>query len=162
MWIVRLIGLLPDLSQCTACGAGLNGSRAYFHALADGLLCAKDKRLASSEISADSRSLAAEMFRAPLERFVAVPWPRQRGADLRKFLAQRIERHIEKKLVTAVMLSAPSPVSAHASPATGNWQLTTSSAKQKKSGVVEREFGASFCCANCHLLNCHSPGPNEW
>ncbi len=104
LWIVRLIGLLPDLSHCTACGATLNGHRAYFHALADGLLCARDKRLASSEISAESRALAAEMFRAPLESFSGAPWPRQQGADLRKFLAQRIQRHIEKKLVTAAML----------------------------------------------------------
>jgi DNA repair protein RecO (recombination protein O) len=104
LWIVRLIGLLPDLSHCTACGLALNGSRAFFHPLADGLLCASDKRLASHEISADSRAMAAEMFRAPLENFAGVAWPRQRGADLRKFLAQRVERHIEKKLVTASML----------------------------------------------------------
>ncbi|MBZ5532549.1 MAG: DNA repair protein RecO [Acidobacteriia bacterium] len=104
LWIVRLIGLLPDLTQCSACGDVLNGHRAYFHPLADGLLCSRDKRLASTEISADSRSVAAEMFRAPVESFAAAAWPRRRGADLRKFLAQRIEHHIEKKLVTAAML----------------------------------------------------------
>ncbi|HEY6306002.1 MAG TPA: DNA repair protein RecO [Candidatus Angelobacter sp.] len=104
LWIVRLIGLLPDLSHCASCGATLNGSRAYFHALADGLICARDKRLASSEMSAESRELAAQMFRTPLEGFSGPPWPRQRAADLRKFLAQRIQRHIEKKLVTAAML----------------------------------------------------------
>lgn len=104
LWIVRLIGLLPDLSHCVACGATLNGSRAYFHALVDGLICVRDKRLASSEMSADSRALAAEMFRAPLESFASLPWPRQRGADLRKFLSQRIQRHIERKLITATML----------------------------------------------------------
>lgn len=104
LWIVRLIGLLPDLHACVVCGNILNGSRAYFHPLADGLLCASDKRLASTEISADSRAVAAEMFRAPVESFAGTPWPRQRGADLRRFLAQRIERHIERKLVTAAML----------------------------------------------------------
>src|SRR5262245_23040637 len=104
LWIVRLIGLLPDLSECAACGTSLNGSRAYFHPLADGLLCPSDKRLASSEIVPESRALAAEMFRAPLENFTGTPWPRTRGFDLRKFLAQRIERHIERKLVTAGML----------------------------------------------------------
>jgi len=104
LWIVRLIGLLPDLSHCIACGARLNGSRAFFHALADGLLCSRDKRLAGSEMSAESRAVAAEMFRAPLESFSGASWPRRRGADLRKFLAQRIQRHIEKKLVTAAML----------------------------------------------------------
>ncbi|PYP93435.1 MAG: DNA repair protein RecO [Candidatus Angelobacter sp. Gp1-AA117] len=104
LWIVRLIGLLPDLSQCAVCGTALNSSRAYFHPLADGLLCANDKRLASSEISAESRMIAAGMFRAPVETFTSLHWPRQRGADLRRFLAQSIERHIEKKLVTASML----------------------------------------------------------
>jgi DNA repair protein RecO (recombination protein O) len=44
------------------------------------------------------------MFRAPLNRLKGDPWTRARGADLRRFLAQRIERHIEKKLVTAAML----------------------------------------------------------
>lgn len=104
LWIVRLIGLLPDLQGCVVCGDMLNGSKAYFHPLADGLLCLRDKRLASTEISADSRLLAAEMFRAPVESFSGPAWPRQRGADLRRFLAQRIERHIERKLVTAAML----------------------------------------------------------
>ncbi|HKD82710.1 MAG TPA: DNA repair protein RecO [Candidatus Angelobacter sp.] len=104
LWIVRLIGLLPDLNACVMCGAILNGNRAFFHPLADGLLCADDKRLASTEISSDSRALAAEMFRASLDRMKGDPWPRARGADLRRFLAQRIERHIEKKLVTAAML----------------------------------------------------------
>ena len=104
LWIVRLIGLLPELSQCVVCGAALNGSRAWFHSLADGLLCANDKRLASTEISAESRAIAAEMFHAPVEAFAKIPWPRQRAADLRKFLSQRIERHIERKLVTAAML----------------------------------------------------------
>jgi len=104
LWIVRLIGLLPDLSECVKCGATLNGSRAYFHPMADGLLCARDKRLASTEISSESRALAEEMFRSPVETFAGAPWPRQRAADLRKFLSQRIERHIEKKLITAAML----------------------------------------------------------
>ena len=104
LWIVRLIGVLPELHACLACGTPLNGSRAYFHPLAEGLLCVNDKRLASTEMSAESRVLAREMFRAPVENFARTPWPRQRGADLRKFLAQRIERHIEKKLITAAML----------------------------------------------------------
>lgn len=108
LWMVRLIGLLPELSHCVVCGAVLNGSRAYFHPLADGLLCVRDKKLASAEISSESRSLAAEMFRAPVETFAGAAWPRQRAADLRKFLSQRIERHIEKKLVTGVMLEKSS------------------------------------------------------
>jgi DNA repair protein RecO (recombination protein O) len=55
-------------------------------------------------MSKESRTLAAEMFRAPIEQFAGAPWPRQRAAELRKFLAQRIELHLEKKLVTGTML----------------------------------------------------------
>ena len=104
LWMSRLMGYLPDFSECMACGRALNGSRAFFHALADGLVCADDKRQASSEMSAESRALAAQMFRAPLESFAGKPWPRERAADLRKFLLQSLQRHIEKKLVTAGML----------------------------------------------------------
>ncbi len=104
LWLTRLVGFLPELTECIVCGRSLNGSRAYFHALADGLMCAEDKRLASSEISNDSRALAAKMFRAPVESFAGEPWPKTQGADLRKFLIQALQRHIEKKLVTAGML----------------------------------------------------------
>jgi DNA repair protein RecO (recombination protein O) len=104
LWMVRLMGLLPDLRECVKCGATLNGNRAYFHPLADGLMCVRDKRLASREMTSESRALAAEMARAPLESFAGSPWPRKRAAELRRFLSQRIERHIEKKLVTAAML----------------------------------------------------------
>jgi DNA repair protein RecO (recombination protein O) len=104
LWMTRLMGYLPEFSECMVCRRPLNGSRAFFHALADGLLCADDRRLASSEMSAESRALAAQMFRSPLENFAGKVWPRERGADLRKFLVQSLQRHIEKKLVTAEML----------------------------------------------------------
>jgi DNA repair protein RecO (recombination protein O) len=104
LWLTRLVGFLPELDECVVCGRNLNGSRAYFHALADGLMCADDKRLASSEISSQSREVAAQMFRAPVETFAGTPWRKARGADLRKFLIQILQRHIEKKLVTAGML----------------------------------------------------------
>jgi DNA repair protein RecO (recombination protein O) len=104
LWMTRLVGFLPDFSECMACGQELNGSRAFFHALADGLMCSDDKRLASSEMSSESRMLAAQMFRAPVESFTGSSWPKTRASDLRKFLMQTLERHIEKKLVTAGML----------------------------------------------------------
>ena len=104
LWLTRLVGFLPELTECIACGRALNGDRAYFHALADGLMCADDKRLASSEISKESRAWAAQMFRAPVDSFSGVSWPKSQCADLRKFLIQILQRHIEKKLVTAGML----------------------------------------------------------
>jgi len=105
LWLVRLVGFLPELSACGNCGQSLNGSKAFYHALADGLMCGRHKRLASSELSAESRAVALQMFRLPLESFAAESWSSAQGADLRRFLLQIVERHIEKKLVTAVMLN---------------------------------------------------------
>ena len=111
LWLVRLVGFSPELSACSACGLALNGTRAYYHALADGLMCEQHKRLASSQLSPESRAMAAQMFRAPVESFSATTsnGSAETGAarygDLRRFLLQIIERHIEKKLVTASMLA---------------------------------------------------------
>jgi len=104
LWMARLMGYLPELSECLACGRGLNGSRAFFHALADGLVCLEHKRLASSEMSPESRKLAGQMLTAPLSKLKTASLPDSTGADLRKFLLQTLERHIEKKLVTRSML----------------------------------------------------------
>jgi DNA repair protein RecO (recombination protein O) len=104
LWLTRLVGFLPELTECVICGRDLNDGRAYFHALADGLMCPDDKRLASSEISSESRALAAKMFRAPVDSFAGTAWLKAQGSDLRKFLIQALQRHIEKKLVTAGML----------------------------------------------------------
>ena len=104
LWMTRLVGFLPELGECIVCGRGLNGSRAFYHVLADGLMCVDDKRLASSELSAESRMLAAQMFRTPVEGLDLRDWPKAKAADLRKFLIQILERHLERKLVTAGML----------------------------------------------------------
>ena len=104
VWLTRLVGFLPELGECVVCGTALNGSRAFYHALVDGLMCQNDKRLASSEMTPESRALAAEMFRSPVETMAQQVWPKSKGTDLRKFVIQILERHIEKKLVTATML----------------------------------------------------------
>jgi DNA repair protein RecO (recombination protein O) len=104
LWLTRLVGFLPELNECVVCGRSLNGSRAYFHVLADGLMCADDKRMASSELSAESRALAGQIFRAPVDSLTAKPWPKALGADLRRLTIQILQRHLEKKLVTASML----------------------------------------------------------
>ena len=104
LWLTRLAGFLPEFTECVVCGRNLNGDRAYFHALADGLMCADDKRLASSELTPESRALAARMFRAPVDAFADRSWPKSQAADLRKLLIQILQRHLEKKLITAGML----------------------------------------------------------
>jgi len=104
LWMTRLMGFLPELGECGVCGRSLEGERAFWHALADGLTCVDDKRLASSELSPESRKIAARMLRSRASDFAGIEWPKALCADLRKFLIQILERHIEKKLVTAGML----------------------------------------------------------
>ena len=108
LWMTRLMGFLPEFAECVVCGRSFDGSRdgnrAFYHALADGLVCADDKRVASSELSPESRKIAAQMLRSRVSEFAEIDWPKAVCADLRKFLVQILERHIEKKLVTAGML----------------------------------------------------------
>lgn len=104
LWMTRLMGFLPELSECVVCGRSLHGGRAFWHVLADGLMCVDDKRLASSELSPESRKVAAQMLRSRVSEFSGIEWPKALCADLRKFLLQVLERQIEKKLVTAGML----------------------------------------------------------
>ena len=82
----------------------MGAERAWFHALADGMMCADDKRIASSEMSQESRELAARMFKAPVEKFADEVWTRSKGADLRKFLMQIIDRHLDRKLKTVAAM----------------------------------------------------------
>ncbi|MBA3914149.1 MAG: DNA repair protein RecO [Acidobacteriales bacterium] len=104
LWMTRLMGYLPSTAECIVCGRDLTEERAFFHVLADGVVCGDDKRLASSELSSSSRTMIRAMVRAPLERFSAMTLTKSDGADLRKFLLQILQRHMEKKLMTAVML----------------------------------------------------------
>jgi DNA repair protein RecO (recombination protein O) len=104
LWMTRLMGFLPEFSECVICGRSLNGNRAFWHALADGLMCSEDKRLASSELSPESRKIAAQMLQSRVSEFSGIDWPKAVCADLRKFLLQILERQIERKLVTAGML----------------------------------------------------------
>jgi DNA repair protein RecO (recombination protein O) len=104
LWMTRLMGFLPEFGECAVCGCSLDGNRSFYHALADGVVCIDDKRIASSELSIESRKIATQMLRSRVSEFAAIDWPKAVCADLRKFLIQILERHIEKKLVTAGML----------------------------------------------------------
>jgi DNA repair protein RecO (recombination protein O) len=104
LWMTRLMGLLPDIAHCTACGETLVAGETSFNSLGDGLFCAVHRNGNANALSADSWQLAQRMLRAPVSAFVAEPWPRRRGLDLRRFTLQSLERHLERKLRTAEAL----------------------------------------------------------
>jgi hypothetical protein len=55
-------------------------------------------------MSPESRIMAGQMLRVPLSKLLAPNNGTSTGKDLRKFLLEILERHIEKKLVTRGML----------------------------------------------------------
>ncbi|QNI33715.1 DNA repair protein RecO [Alloacidobacterium dinghuense] len=105
LWITRLMGWMPDVLHCTVCGEAFVGRPAYWHAHADGLVCVDHKRLASSTLSVESLAMALRIFRQPITVFANEDWPRSRAADLRRFAIQGLERHLERRLTTAVALA---------------------------------------------------------
>jgi len=104
LWMTRLMGLLPDIAHCTACGEALKAGETSFNSLGDGLFCAVHRNGNASALSADSWQLAQRMLRAPVSAFAGESWPRRRGMDLRRFTLQSLERHLERRLRTAEAL----------------------------------------------------------
>ena len=107
LWAVRLSGWLPELHACLACGGALDepGERAFFSRGQPGLTCRHCRRTlgsaGSQELTAESRRLAAEMLRQPVSQAST-----SAAADLRRFLVQQIEAHVERRLITAPMLES--------------------------------------------------------
>jgi DNA repair protein RecO (recombination protein O) len=105
LWMTRLMGLLPDVTRCTACGEALRLAEISFSSYSDGLFCDVHRGSYAITLSADSWQLAQRMLRAPVSAFAAEPWPRRRAQDLRRFAVQSLERHLERKLRTAEVLN---------------------------------------------------------
>jgi DNA repair protein RecO len=109
LWVVRLSGLLPALDACLGCGAWLadpeQPAAAFFSRATEGLFCRACRRSNSQEMSVESRAIAAEMLRKPVAD-VAGEWSKGTAADLRRFLVERMEEAIERKLITAPVLEA--------------------------------------------------------
>ena len=98
LWMLRLMGWMPEVGRCTDCGRSFAGGPAYFEIQRDGLVCADHRNPAARAISPDSLVLAARIFREPIVALSAEDWPRNRAADLRRFAVQGLERHLEKRL----------------------------------------------------------------
>lgn len=98
LWIVKLMGWMPEIVRCTACGRLFSGEPAYFETQRDGLVCAEHRHPGARALSPESLALAARMFREPVEAFADEPWLPNRAADLRRFAWQGLERHLERRL----------------------------------------------------------------
>src|SRR5262245_27818091 len=109
LWVVRLSGLLPAMDACFGCGAWLEDperpEKAFFSRGAEGLFCGACRKSNSWEMSLESRLIAAEMLKKPVAQ-IAGRWSQETAADLRRFLVQRMEEAMERRLITAPVLEA--------------------------------------------------------
>jgi DNA repair protein RecO (recombination protein O) len=110
LWAARLSGWLPELHVCLGCGVSLDGpaERAFFSPGRAGLACGHCRSTLGpgsvAELSGESRAMAAEMLRRPVAQLAPANWSQATAADLRRFLRQQIESHLERRLITAAML----------------------------------------------------------
>ncbi len=99
LWMVRLMGWMPDLRRCTLCRRPFGPDEpAWWNPHAEGLLCEQHHKPGSLTLSPSSRALAAELFRSPVAAFAQDPWSRARASDLRRFSMHALERHGEQRL----------------------------------------------------------------
>ncbi len=109
LWAVRLAGLLPDMNECLQCGTAFESAdRAYFSRFSSGLHCVNCRRNLGStwEMAAESRAIMRDIFASPISALGGETWTKSTAADLRRFLTQQIETHIERKLITVPVLEA--------------------------------------------------------
>lgn len=101
LWMMRLMGWMPEIVRCTECGRLFGGKAAYFESERDGLVCAEHRHPGARALSGESLALAGRIFREPIAALMADAWPRQQAADLRRFAVQGLERHLERRLRSA-------------------------------------------------------------
>ena len=116
LWMNRLMGWMPELGHCAACGLhladpSLRDQTVYWSPTADGVTCHDDRRAlhsgsqASHTLTAASIAESHRIFRTPLADLLLEPWPSTRSADLRLFAIATLERHLERRLRSATALS---------------------------------------------------------
>jgi DNA repair protein RecO (recombination protein O) len=112
LWMNRLMGWMPELGHCSACGLDLRNQTVYWSPAADGVTCHDDRRAlhlgshGSRALSAASVAESHRIARTPLADLLTEPWPPTRSADLRAFAIALLERHLERRLRSATALNS--------------------------------------------------------
>jgi DNA repair protein RecO (recombination protein O) len=104
LWMNRLMGWMPELGHCAACGLDLRGQVVWWSPTADGVTCYDDRRPGSRALSAESVAESYRVARTSLAELAGEEWPEKRAADLRAFAVGVLERHLERRLRSAAVL----------------------------------------------------------
>ena len=101
LWMNRLMGWMPELGVCVACGRRMGGETVWYSEGHDGLMCEDDRRPGSHALAAGEVAEAGRMFRGTVAGLAEEAWPRERGVELRRFAVVLLERHLERRLASA-------------------------------------------------------------
>ena len=105
LWMNRLMGWMPELTACVVCGRDLRGGAVWYAATADGVTCSDDRRPGSVALGVEAVAEAVRMFRGTVAGLAAEDWPKGRAVELRRFAVEALERHLERRLVSARALA---------------------------------------------------------
>jgi DNA repair protein RecO (recombination protein O) len=101
LWMSRLMGWMPELGHCVVCGLDLRGGGVWYSATSDGVTCGDDRRPGAVALAAESVKDAQRIFRGTVKGLAEEEWPKPRAADLRRFAIETLERHLERRLMSA-------------------------------------------------------------
>ena len=109
MWMARLMGWMPELGHCVVCGLDLRtndgrGAAVWWSPTADGVTCEDDRRGGSVRLSGEAVAAVLRMFRLGVAEFVGEPLERGRVMELLRFGIGLLERHLSRRLRSAVVL----------------------------------------------------------
>jgi len=105
LWMNRLMGWMPELGHCVVCGLDLRGGSVWYSATSDGVTCPDDRRTESMALPAESVAMARQIFRGKVQELAREEWQRGPLANLQRFAIDTLERHLERRLVSARVLS---------------------------------------------------------
>lgn len=114
LWMARLMGWMPEMGHCVVCGLDLrakdfggNDGRVgtvWWSPTADGVTCEDDRRSGSVRLSGEAVWVVMRVFRLGVAEFVREPWERVRLMELLRFGVGLLERHLGRRIRSAVVL----------------------------------------------------------
>lgn len=104
LWLLRLGGFLPETDRCATCGRELEAT-GYYGPGSEGLVCEACRQTGMREIVPVAALQAVrDACRGALDRWIARAQPPAGLRQVRLFLEELIESHLERELVTRGML----------------------------------------------------------
>ncbi len=104
VWVARLLGLMPALGHCVACGVDLQGKAVWWSPTVDGVLCGEDWRRDAVKMEPETVAAVRTVLREGVGDVVGKGWGRGLERDLLGFGVGMLERYFQRRLRSAAVL----------------------------------------------------------